>query len=250
MRTNRGSGALLWVILIALLAAAGVIIALWPMDAVHFTGNSYYSERDLEQRFFGSVGEHRLLETRLRLSQDISIPFVEKYSVRYNGLREVTIQIYEKSLSGYFFSQGYYLYFDWDGTLVESSERLIEGVCKVSGLELGYAVLGETLPVKDRNLFAGILQITQFVQSQSVKIGGEARPLSRELDEIHFSGTNVSLIFDKVKVQLGDFSNLTDKLSLMASILPELEGKDGTLLLDGYTPGSVHSSYIFKENKP
>ena len=47
-------------------------------------------------------------------------------------------------------------------------------------------------------------------------------------------------------VQLGTGENMQEKLFLMADMLPELAGREGTLYLDNYREGSGGSGYIFK----
>ena len=158
----------------------------------------------------------------------------------------MTAHIYEKSLIGFIRFQEYYLYFDWDGTLVESSPLRLPNVFEITGLSNDHAVIGEKIKTGSDDTFSTILTISQFLRSNVVRIGDRGVPLSELTERIHFSQAGVSVVCGDITVLFGSSENLEAKLSVMCDSIPELYGRSGTLYLDTYKPGELHPSYIFK----
>ena len=53
----------------------------------------------------------------------------------------IRISVYEKALAGYVEYLGRYMYFDRDGTVVESSSERTRGIPQVTGLRFDYVVV-------------------------------------------------------------------------------------------------------------
>ena len=230
----------------ALLVIAGAVFLLLPVREVSYSGNAYYSDAQLQAYIFGEKLP-RYFTVRLReiFRDHAQIPFVERYELHFSGNRGIDVTIYEKQLAGYLVFQDYYLYFDWDGTIVEISQRKMDGIYHVEGLTSSRAVVGEKLLVNDENLRT-ILTIAQFVNEERVLWQSEEKLLGDLVDCIRFRGSGVSLLLPGITVQLGTGENMQEKLFLMADMLPELAGREGTLYLDNYREGSGGSGYIFK----
>ncbi len=240
-------------LLITILAVAAVLIvlALIPAGTIRFEGNQYYSEEELTKQVFGDV-KPRYFAARIRewIGKHKEIPFVDHYDVQFGPGRDVTVRLYERSLAGYLRFQDYNLYFDWSGTVVESSKQQVEGVFEVAGLGVNHAVVGEKLPVADGSAIDSVLTISQFLKKETVSWGGTETLLSSLAQRIRFSSEGVSVDLGDIDVLLGSAENMDSKLFLMADILPELHGRKGTLYLDNYQTGAVRPHYVFKETQP
>ena len=57
----------------------------------------------------------------------------------------------------------------------------------------------------------------------------------------------MQLEFGELAVYQGESENMEGKLYAMEDILPELEGRKGTLYLDSYQSGAARPNYVFKE---
>ena len=57
------------------------------------------------------------------------------------------------------------MYFDKDGIVVETSEQRTPGIPQVAGLQFGYVVMNEKLPVENEEVFEDILDITQLLST-------------------------------------------------------------------------------------
>ena len=234
------------------LAAAGIVLIvgavflLLPVRQVTYRGNDYYTEDQLQSYIFGQKMP-RYITVRLRemFRDHTEIPFVEYYELRFERGRKITVTIYEKMLAGYLTYQDFYLYFDWDGTIVEISREKMEGLYRVEGLSSSRNVVGEKLLVNDENLRT-ILTIAQFISKEEILWGGRKMLIGDMTDCIRFRSSGVSLELPGITVQLGGSANMQEKLFLMADMLPELSGREGTLYLDEYREGVSNPAYIFK----
>ena len=237
----------IWVFLGVLLFLL-VFTFLLPLKDVAVEGeNSYYSENELIARVMeGKSSRALIFYLQEKLGRHSAIPFIEKYTVRFNGFRHAVITVYERKVIGFLRFQQYCLYFDWNGTLVESSLLRLPGICEVTGLGNSQAVLGGKLETAYPDCFSSILTIIQFLDSSRITLGEREGQLSSFADRIHFSPAGISVIFGETTVLLGSSDHLEEKLSVMCDALPELYGRSGTLYLDAYKQGEAHPSYIFK----
>ena len=230
-----------------LLAALCIVTFFLPVRDFTIEGeNNYYSENELKEKMTAGRSSRALIFfLQEKFMKHPVIPFIEKYTVSFRGFRHVTAHVYQKAVIGYVRFQQYYLYFDWDGTLVESSNIRLPGIYEVTGLSNDHAVLGEKLEPSGSR-FSTVLTITQFLDGNAAAIEGKSVPLSELAQQIRFTQAGVSVVFGDITVFLGSESDLEAKLSIMCDTLPELYGRSGTLYLDSYKPGQLHPSYIFK----
>ena len=215
---------------------------------IRMEGNVTYTKEELTGMLFPGRLDRSvaLCWLRERFGSHRELPFVEKYSLSFTGLTSVSIRIYEKSLAGYLAFQDYCLYFDWDGTIVESSTEKRPDLLCVSGLNPSYAVLGAQLPVGDASVYRMILSVSQYLTQNRIEWNGRSRTLMEIADEMILSGGETTLVFGSIRVFLGGTEHLEEKLGVMTDILPELSGRSGTLYLDSWTEGAAHPSYIFR----
>jgi len=118
-----------------------------------------------------------------------------------------------------------YLYFDKDGTVIESSDIKTLGIPQVIGMDFNYVVLNEPLPVSDPDIFREILDVSQLLEKYEIQV-----------EKIYFDKNyNITLYFDQARVKLGNFDNIDEKIIRLKNILPELKGKKGVLRMENYT---------------
>lgn len=182
----------------------------------------------------GYYGNNSLLLSLKYKDKSIEgVPFVEKMDVSVQDPHTIKIEVYEKALAGYVEYLERYMYFDKDGIVVESSTEKTEGIPMVTGLQFDHVILYEALPVDDSEIFNTILSITQLVNKYSLSV-----------DRIYFgSDGSLTLYFDDVKVALGTGDNLDEKIMRLQYMLPELEGKSGTLKMENYTEETKNISF-------
>lgn len=203
------------------------IVTTYTVSTVYVEGNIHYTDEEIADRIMtGRLGHNSIyLNFKYRNQEIEDIPFVSAIEVEIVAPDTVSIRVYEKSFAGYVSYLGRYMYFDRDGTIVESSEMMTAGVPEVTGLKFDHVVMYEKLPVENEQIFARILDITQSLDKYELRA-----------DRLFFDREyKVTLYFGEVRVQIGDNSNIDEKFSRLRSILPELEGKRGVLQMENFT---------------
>ena len=132
------------------------------------------------------------------------------------------------------------MYFDRDGTIVESSREVLDGICEIKGITFSKIVFNEKLETDIPGLFEQILLMTQLFEKYELNI-----------DALYFDeAKHIKIFYGDITVELGAADNMDIKISEMNDILPELEGKKGTLYLDSLEMGASSSgTYYFKTDK-
>ena len=217
-------------ILTALLVTGYYIEKNYTVKTMYVEGNAHYTDEEIADRIMtGYLGHNSIyLNFKYRNQQIEDIPFVSAIEVEIMTPDTVRIRVYEKSFAGYVTYLGRYMYFDRDGTIVESSELKTAGVPEVTGLRFDHVVMYEKLPVENDKIFARILDITQSLSKYELRA-----------DKLFFDKEyKATIYFQEVRIQIGDSSNIDEKFSRVKSILPELSGKSGVLQMENFTTDS------------
>lgn len=221
-----------------LLLAAVILFAVRITD-IEVTGNKQYTkEQIIELVFDGKWSRNSAYcyyENRFR--EHKSIPFIEEYKINFKSPTKVEIVVFEKSVVGYVSYMSSYMYFDKDGIIVESSNGQLPGVPWITGLEFGHIVLHQPLPVANNEIFDEILNLTQVLSVNEVRV-----------DKINYNTFGEAELFiGDITVELGNNQNLNGKVAELRDILPELSGLSGTLYLDTYDETNSNPTYTFKK---
>lgn len=210
-----------------LLLASYFVLTHYTVKNVQVDGNKHYSAEEIKAMIMnGYFGDNSLyLSLKYKNKEIEGVPFVETMDVVVQSNDTIRIIVYEKALAGYVQYLGRYMYFDNEGVVVEASKVTTKGIPQVTGLNFDHVVLYEKLPVENDQIFQNILTITKLLNKYDVLC-----------DKIQFdSNYNVTLGYNRVKVNIGPLENLDEKLMQLPKILPSLEGEKGTLDLQNYT---------------
>lgn len=228
---------ILLVIAAVLGGAVYYVLQTYTIHTVYVEGNVHYTEEEIKDFVMnGTLGNNSLyLSLKYKNRGITDIPFVDMVDVSVLSPDTVKITVYEKALAGYIKYMDTYMYFDKDGYVVESSSVKTVGVPQITGLTFDYVILGEPLPVENKDIFNDILDITKLLNKYELTV-----------DKIYFHSTgDVTVYFGDVKVALGsDSASLEDKIMLLPTFLVNLEGKSGTLQMENYDAGS--GKFTFK----
>lgn len=240
-RRKRRKPIALIVILFLAAAAAGAFLFInyrYKITSVTITGSDRYTYEQLYEYVFENRNDENLLWFIYtdKKAPKPDIPFISQvdYVIKMPGTIEITV--YEKSIVGYVSYKDSNMYFDKDGTVVESSAELLDGVVKVEGLDFNSIVVHEKLKVPDAEIFSVLNDLTQYfskygISVDSVKVGDDS---------------SLSLAVGEVTVLLGQYdSKMADKVYELGCMMEQLKGLRGTLYLDKYDRNT--SSVIFKE---
>lgn len=220
--------------LIIILGSITILLAVFYFLLMHYAirhvvveGNKHYSAQEIQSMVMnGYFGDNSIyLAMKYKNKEIKDIPFIETMDVIIVSNDTIKVTVYEKSLAGYVEYLGRYMYFDNDGTVVEAAKVTTKGIPQVTGLQFDHVVLYDKLPVENDDIFQNILTITKLLNKYDVIC-----------DKIQFdSNYNVTLGYDKVKVNIGKLENLDEKIMQIPYILPSLKGESGTLDLQNYT---------------
>lgn len=207
----------------------------YHVNTVYVDGSSHYSDEEIRNMVMdGVLGDNSMFLSLKYMNKSIeNVPFVSKMSVEILDNNTIRIKVYEKAVAGYVEYLDNYMYFDKDGVVIEASNEKTKGIPLVTGMEFDHVAIREPLPVDDASVFESILSITQLVNKYNLSI-----------DRIYFSGNgNITLFFDDIKVALGNSGDLDEKVMRLQYLLPELEGKQGTLRMENYTEETKSISF-------
>ena len=211
------------------------IITAYEVTTVYVDGNVHYTNEEVMDMVMGGrYGNNSLyLAAKYKDKGIEGVPFVEKMDVNILSPDTIRISVYEKALAGYVEYLGRYMYFDRDGIVVESSQESTSSIPQVTGLKFDYIVLNDYLPVENDEIFKRILDITQLLNKYELMA-----------DKIYFNSTyELTLFFDDIRVTLGSDSDIDQKIIHLKNILPNLEGKKGTLRMESYTEDTKNITF-------
>ena len=227
--------------LIVVLAALAVLFILglsfagvFRVRQVTVTGNAYYTKEEVVDLLLdeGSLQNTLLVYLRYKYQEHPEIPFIDDFEVTMDPWQSLKIRVYEKNMVGYVRYLGQNVYFDKDGSVVESSTQELEGIPQISGVTYDSLAIHKPLSVEDPTIFDTILSITKLLTKYDL-----------DPDEIRFgAGGELFLQLGDVKVALGTGENLDEKISRLKQLEGDLKDKSGTLHMENYTDETTHIS--------
>lgn len=226
-----------------ILAGAAILLALLLLIALGFfkirqvevSGNSYYTAQEVETLVIGDKTNPLSLMIFYDYLGGKEIPFIDRVEVSLVSYDHVKIRVYEKTMIGYVEYMGSNLYFDKDGTVVESSAEILEGIPCIKGLKFDTLTLCQPLNVSNEDVFDLLLSMTQMMKKYE---------LDPDAITLQNQGTEVMLTFGNVRVNLGAKDHMDEKAARIKTLLPELEDKSGVLHMEEYTGESTIISFI------
>lgn len=225
----------LYILLIALLGAAVFVLVYFRVSKVYVSGNTQYTDEEISEMVMrGPLGHNSLYLSFLYRNKSIDdINLVDKMDVETIDHETIRIKVYEKAIAGYVEYVGQRVYFTRDGTVVEASKRVIKGVPEVRGLSFDQIILHEKLHTDNEEIFERILDVAQLLGKYDLTA-----------DKIFFdSSENMTLFFGGVRVLLGKADYTDEKIANLQFIIPNLEGKTGTIDMTGYTPSTKYTTF-------
>ena len=230
----------IWILLAAVLLLAVITAGVCSIKLreITVTGNEKYTDEQFVDLVFpDNVSRSTVLcYLREKFGKHEKIPFVEDYRLVWKGLHKAEIIVYEKSVVGYVSYMSSYMYFDKDGIIVESSSQKLPGIPWITGLKFGHIVLYQKLPVESERIFEEILNLTQVLSIYELSV-----------DKIQYNSLGeATLYMGEIEVILGSNDGLNGKIAELKDMLPQLEGRSGTLYLDTYDETRTNPMYTFK----
>lgn len=214
-------------LLAALLGIIYYLLEYYRIETVYVDGNVHYTQEEIKEIVMdGPIGNNSLyLSLKYKNKSITGVPFIAAMDVTVLAPDTIRISVYEKSLAGYIEYLGRYIYFDKDGTVVESSSVRTLGLPQITGLSFDHVIVGEPLPVSNSNIFYEILSVTRTLTDSGL-----------DAQRINFnSKEEMTIHFGDIRVAFGTSNYLNEKIDLLKTLIPKLEGKKGTLDIKNYS---------------
>lgn len=235
-RKRRWPVLLFLALLAASLSVVYYLLDYYKIETVYVDGNVHYTQDEIKEMVMeGPLGDNSLyLSLKYQNKSITGIPFIAAMDVMVLTPDTIRISVYEKSLAGYIAYLGRYIYFDKEGMVVESSTVKTAGIPQITGLDFEHVIVGEPLPVENKDIFYDILSVTQTLSKYQLTA-----------ERIYFNAKEeMTIHFGNIKVAFGTSSDLDEKIILLQNLLPKLEGKKGTLDIQNY--GNNVKIYTFE----
>ena len=149
------------------------------------------------------------------------LPFVEDIEVTYDNRNSITLHVYDKTISGCIQYMGQYVYFDKDGTVLQSLAEKKEGVPVVTGIKFGEFTVGQPFSVEDDSMFATIMNLSSLIGHYNI-----------EVKKIHLAAGEVIIYSGKIKIRLRNKAMYDDEIAALSSILEIAKEKNLSGVID------------------
>ncbi len=220
-----------------LLIGAGLLAAIClfvffglRIEHVKVEGSEIYSQEEIKQSVFArKYSDNELFFMIYEKLYGINkLPFVEDIEVTFENRNTILLQVYDKAISGCIKYMGQYVYFDKDGTVLQSMKEKRDGVPVVTGIKFGTFTVGKVFRVKDESLFAMIMNLSQLITHYDI-----------DVERLHMEEENVILYSGGIKVILGKKSLYDDEMSALSSVLDTAGKKKmkGTIDMQNFRVG-------------
>lgn len=209
--------------LIVVLQLAGVIFffTYYQVDEVQVMGSSHYSEKQIKKMVLrGPMASNSILAPIIYTKKNTKdVPFVEGYTVTRLNRHTICVSVKEKDIVGCIPYLDSYIYFDRNGTFIESATERNEKIPFFDGIKVKHVIYNEELPIKDKMVMNTAVALSTIFQKND-KIP----------DHIEFSDDGqISLLYGDITVKLGKDEYLEDKMTRVLAILPLISDKKGIL---------------------
>jgi cell division protein FtsQ len=199
-----------------------IVIALaCPIKTIRLDGMDYYSQPEVMQavKKNGYNGNSVVYWLKSKIAQPKLLPFIESFTVEIEKPDTIRIHVNERKRAGCLAFNGKYVYFDKNGYALESSKMKYKDVPLVTGLNYKTLVMQEKIPVKKKEIFSYILELTMAIDKYNLPI-----------DQIYMKQDGNALLLSKdLTVDLYNRKNIDIKIPELAGILKKLKGKSGTI---------------------
>ena len=235
-----------WRILVFLIVIAGLVSVIiyikneFSLETVTVSGCSYYTEDEIKEKILtGPVSGNVLWTYLINTVKEPSIPFVEKVDFEMINHHELLITVYEKSMVACIPYMNEYLYFDKDGIIIENSQKKMDYVPVIEGIQFSSMNLHEKPSVEDDDIFDTILNLSQLLKQYKIKT-----------KSVYFNyKSEVILYSGDLKILLGKEERYDDKIAELSNVIKKAKNRNLKGKLDMRSFEAGHSEIIFTEEE-
>ena len=233
-------------IVAVLLLGIAVFFGGFRVTSVKVEGNTAHTDKEIKKMVLqGSLASNTILVRFLNPSEKTKDDqFIQKVWIERTSSHKLTIHVREKELIGYTKFLDGYLYFDKEGIvqvsttkeLARNHTKELKNIPFIEGLGQKKVQVGQKLSGLTDEILGMLLSATKMMESS------EQHP-----DRIVIENGALTMYFSEIEVKLGTEKNISDKISKMLGILPQLEGMQG--VLDLQNVDSTTETIVFKKSE-
>lgn len=222
--------------LLLIIIIAGILFSpLFAVKDIRLEGAEHFTTSELAERISLSHGDNLILFGKGRaeeiLEQD---PYIAQAQVVADLPSTMVIRVKERKVRGYVPYMGAYLYIDEEGRVLETQNACHEALPIVTGLKFDSFLLGEVLPVENKDSLQVVLQMSQLMKKYDLM------NLVVKIDVT--DPKDVYAFINKVEIHLGDMKDADQKIRIIGEIMKNIPIEDrGTLDLR-----DLHKPIIFQ----
>lgn len=212
---------------LAITVIAAVLVTFFNVHSAHVIGNTIYTNDEMTEYVQrGAFGDNTFALSLLYHNRSVDdLAFVESIDIQMLNPVELNIIVQEKKLTGYVNAGDSNIYVDEEGRVIERSMKTIYGVPRIEGLEVEEAVRGEKLVVDNPFGLSAALHALHTMKKYDISVSNLSTDPS----------ASITIDLGDIDVVLGQDENYDLKLSRLAGLMPELEGRSGVINLMTYT---------------
>lgn len=216
-----------------------LIYIAFQVKKINVKGNQYTASQDVVEWIKKDRFSDNALYIFFKYNNDIEqLPSVESVKVRLSSPWVVEVQVKEKKLAGGIKYGKKILYFDAEGIASLITEKKIEDIPYIEGVEVEEekVQLGKKIPVENDWIYQQISEISSGLDE-----------LELSPDRIAYEDAGISLYFGEIRVLIGKDA-FEEKLQQITPILKELNEQyaklTGTLHLENYDIGDSMIRFV------
>lgn len=215
------------ILLLLFLGSIAWFFIFFRVQHVEVAGSTHYSDEQVKDIVLRGPAAGNSVLAFLFCSRKNTgeISFIDAVEVDYVEPDTILINVEEKQSIGCVRYLDCYVYFDREGTAIESAVERDADIPCYAGIEPGYVCLNQPMQFADREFLHVAVSLFQIF-NENVQAP----------DSIYVEKRlQITLAYGDIQVNLGKDEYLDDKISRMAAILPQLAGRKGILHLEDVT---------------
>ncbi len=223
---------LLTILLVLVMVIVLLFIIVWKvftLEKVTVTGNELYSDETISDSLLDEDLSWNTLYVfaRYTASRPDDMPYIASLEVIMTPPHELEFVVVEKEAIGCLYAPelGQYVYFDADGYVIQTSAEVLEDYIQILGLNPADVKLYQEMTLESSSILTTLQSAMKLLKKYEIE---PARILVQD-------NRGLLLDYGDIQVNLGTGSSLNEKVVRVREILPQLEGKSGTLHAETWT---------------
>lgn len=199
----------------------------FKVTRVQVVGNKFYTDMEIRKMVLDvPIAQNSILATLIKPEEKTKdARLIENVTISRKNRNTLVLRVKEKQMIGYVELDGKYVHFDRQGVIQLITDKPVENVPFIEGLNIKKIKVGEKLKGVNTKKLNTILSVGKMLEKMEEK---PDRLLFNDMKQL-------VLYYGDIEVRLGNDENMDEKMNRLEGILPELVGLQGILHLENIT---------------